>query len=132
MIAAPLALSACASSKSTPSASHSPTTVVTKTTVPTDPRLSVKNNVAARKDVTLSNCEVTNGSWQASGTVTNSTSATATYTLQITYTNSGGTVQDVEKTTVTPNAKQTVPWSTTWTSSVPSGINCILDAVSRS
>ena len=66
-----------------------------------------------------------------SGSVTNSTNRPATYVLQITYTDLHSTVQDVEKTSVSPAPGMSLKWSTTWNTSQATGIVCVLDAVSR-
>jgi hypothetical protein len=136
VVAAPLALAACSSAKPGKSASGTTTTTTSKhhakIPTPVDPRLTVVNNDAARRDSALNACQYGLGAWNAKGTVTNTTSNTATYTLQVTYTNTHATVIGVEKTTVTPGPKQTVDWSTAWPSSMQSGVVCVLDAVSRS
>jgi hypothetical protein len=134
--AAPLALAAC-SSKPSKSATATTTSTTTskhheKIPTPVDPRLTVVNNDSARRDSALNSCQYGLGAWNAKGTVTNSTSTTATYTLQVTYTNTHATVLGVEKTTVTPAPKQTVDWSTSWPTSTSTGVVCVLDAVSRS
>jgi hypothetical protein len=99
---------------------------------PTDPRLSVVNDTTARTDVALTSCAGAFGSWVASGKVTNSTSAAATYDIEITYTDAHSTVLGVEKTIVTASPKQTQSWRATWPSSMTSGVTCVLNAVSRS
>jgi hypothetical protein len=91
----------------------------------------VTNNVSARQDVTLTSCEDVKGAWVAKGVVTNSTANTATYTLQITYTDQEATVLGVVKTSVSPASKQQLHWTTSWPSSMTTGVQCILDAVSR-
>jgi hypothetical protein len=100
--------------------------------IPTDPRLTVTNDVAARRDVSATSCHSEAGGLVMSGTVTNSTAAPATYRLQITYVDLSATIQDVEKTSVRLAAGQSKSWSTTWKTSNTSGFNCVLDAVSRS
>jgi hypothetical protein len=130
MVAAPLALAACSSGGTKPSAGGS--SPGHATTVPTDPRLTVKNDGAARKDVVVTSCADSAGSWVAKGTVTNSTTAQATYEIEITYTDSSSTVLGVEKTSVSPSPKQKLSWSTSWPSTRATGVNCVLDAVSRS
>jgi hypothetical protein len=133
LVAAPLALAACSSGgNKSPSATATTVKSGAKTPDPVDPRLSVTNNVSARQDVTLTSCQNTKGAWVAKGVVTNSTAATATYTLQITYTDAQATVLGVVKTEVSPASKKSLPWTTSWTSSEKSGVQCILDAVSRS
>jgi hypothetical protein len=136
LAAAPLALGACSSNKPGKSAAATTTSTTSKhhekIPTPVDPRLTVVNNDAARRDSALNSCEYGLGAWGAKGTVTNSTSSTATYTLQITYTDTHATVLAVEKTTVTPAPKQTVDWTTLWPTSMKTGVVCVLDAVSRS
>ena len=100
--------------------------------VPTDPRLTVSNDPVARRDVSETSCQYSGGGWAMSGSVTNSTNGPATYVLQITYTDSHSTVQDAEKTSVSPAPGVSLKWSTTWKTSQATGIVCVLDAVSRS
>jgi hypothetical protein len=133
VIAVPLALAACTNSPgakvsggTTTSKSHAKATIVT------DPRFTVTNNVAARRDVALTSCHAGVGGWIASGTVTNPTSGAATYTLQVTYTDTHATVLGVEKTSVPTAPKQSLTWTTTWPSSMTAGVVCVVEAVSRS
>jgi hypothetical protein len=133
VIAAPLALAACSSSPGPKSASTATTSKAhAKSPDPVDPRFTVTNNDAARKDVTLATCLHVGGSWIARGKVTNSTSATATYKIQIAYTDSHATVVGVETTSVSPAAGRSQPWTTTFPSTMSTGVICVLDAVSRS
>jgi hypothetical protein len=127
--AAPLALAACSSGGTTPTAGGS--APGHGTTAPTDPRLTVKNDDAARKDVVITSCVKSGGSWVAQGTVTNSTTATATYEIEIAYTDSAATVLGVGKTSVSPSPKQKLSWTTSWSSTRATGMHCVLDAVSR-
>jgi hypothetical protein len=133
IIAAGVILGACSS---TPGTGNSSPPTTTKggaaKTVPTDPRLSVKNDDAARKDVAITSCAQSAGNWVAKGTVTNSTSAQATYVIEITYTDTSSTVLGVEKTSVSPAPQKTLSWSTSWPTQKTTGVNCVLDAVSRS
>ena len=130
IVAAPLALAACSSGGTKPSAGG--TSQDRATTVPTDPRLTVKNDDAARKDVVVTSCANGAGSWVAKGTVTNSTAAKATYEIEIVYTDSASTVLGVEQTSVSPSPKQSLSWTTSWPSTRATGVHCVLDAVSRS
>jgi hypothetical protein len=128
VMAAPVALAACSSSPTPPSSAsgnHAPTTV------PTDPRLSVKNDDVARKDVTVTSCAQSGANWVAKGSVANSSSAQATYEIEITYTDASSTVLGVGKTSVSPSSQKTLTWSTSWPTQKTTGVNCVLDAVSR-
>jgi hypothetical protein len=141
-MAAGLIMAGCASggsptsSTGTTSARHANSTTTTTgagpAAVPTDPRLSVPNNVAARRDVSGTSCHYETGGLVMSGTVTNSTTVSTTYNLQITYVDLSATIQDVEKTSVHLAPRQSKSWSTIWRTPQSSGFNCVLDAVSRS
>jgi hypothetical protein len=131
VIAAPVALAACSSGGNKP-ASGAGSSGHAATTVPKDPRLTVTNDDAARKDVVISSCANSAGSWVAKGKVTNSTTAQATYEIEITYTDSGSTVLGVEKTSVSAAPNQKLSWTTSWPSTRTTGVNCVIDAVSRS
>jgi hypothetical protein len=133
VVAVPLSLAACATSPGTKSSASATTSKAhAKSPDPVDPRFTVTNNDAARRDVTLTTCQHVDGSWVAKGTVINSTSNAATYTLQIAYTDTQATVIGVEKTSVSPTPKQSLSWTTKWPSTMASGVVCVLDAVSRS
>jgi hypothetical protein len=132
VIAAPVALAACSSGGGNTPAAGAGSSGHAATTVPKDPRLAVTNDDAARKDVVLTTCADSAGSWVAKGKVTNSTTAQATYEIEVTYTDSGSTVLGVEKTSVSAAPKQKLSWSTSWPSTRTTGVNCVVDAVSRS
>jgi hypothetical protein len=131
VIAAPVALAACSSGGNKP-ASGAGSSGHAATTVPKDPRLTVTNDDAARKDVVVTSCADSAGSWVAKGTVTNSTAAKATYEIEIVYTDSASTVLGVGQTSVSPSPQQSLSWSTSWPSTRVTGVHCVLDAVSRS
>jgi hypothetical protein len=127
----PIVLAACSSGGTKSSSATTTSTTPTKVTSPQSPRFVVTNNDAARKDARLSSCQDVHGSWVAKGTVTNSLAKTATYSLQITYTDAQDTVLGLKVTKVSPASKKSAEWTTSWPSKKTTGVVCVLDAVSR-
>ena len=122
-------LASCSNGSS--SSTGAPSSTKPSTTPITDPRLKIVNEPGARADVKITSCTFSGGGWTTSGTVSNSTSASASYGIQIAYTDAGSTVQDVEYAHATVAAGGSSGWSTIWKTTTSAGINCILDAVSR-
>lgn len=114
-----------------PTTSGSTTAGSSSVSQPTNPDLNVLNEPAARKDISDTSCSDTGAGWVMKGLVTNTTAANATYVIEVTFTNVHYTIQGIEKTTVNLSSGKATSWSTTWPSSVKTGITCVLEAVER-
>jgi hypothetical protein len=98
---------------------------VTPAPVPTD----VPNDHAARQNVRLTTCAATKAGWQAAGTVTNSGSKPAEYTITVFFTTKSATVIDTVQTRVRVPAGKAEHWSAAKEFPTTPGMLCVLRGV---
>ncbi|MGL5861148.1 MAG: hypothetical protein ACRCY9_07835 [Phycicoccus sp.] len=111
-----------------PTPSRTTSTPVVRVTPPAE---NIVNEPAARKDVTQQGCAAAEGGWGASGTVRNSTTKEAAYTIVVSFTNSKSTVlaRGTQKLKVAPG--KSAKWSTSAKFKAPKDVVCVLRGVDR-
>lgn len=90
----------------------------------------VPNDVASRKNVSLSSCGANKGTWSAVGTARNPGRQAATYKITVFFTTSGNTVVGVDQVTATVEPGKEVNWTAKATVRLDGTPRCILRGVS--
>jgi hypothetical protein len=93
---------------------------------------NIANDPKARPSVSMKDCAATGSGWSAGGTVTNSTAATETFTIVVSYTTKQSTVLARGETKVTLKAGQTRNWTTSANFAKTKAVVCVLRGVSES
>jgi hypothetical protein len=115
--------SAAAGSGTTGSSASAPSVPVPSSTIVNEP--------SARKDVTAGACTQTSSGWKMSGTVTNSGSQQAAYTIVVSFTTKQSTVLARGTTKVTVKAGATKGWTASASFAKTEGVQCVLRGVAR-
>jgi hypothetical protein len=93
---------------------------------------NIVNDPKARPSVSMKDCAATGSGWSAAGTVTNSTAATKTFTIVVSYTTKQSTVLARGETKVSVKAGQTRSWTTSANFAKTKAVVCVLRGVSES
>ena len=102
----------------------------TSVTVPV-PSSTIVNQPTARKDVTQGACRQTSSGWEASGTIANSGSKQATYTIVVSFTTKQSTVLARGTTKVTVKGGATKSWTASASFAQTKGVQCVLRGVAK-
>ncbi len=133
-LVAGLLLSGCTMSTSgSTTGSGSSTSGAGGTSAPSarSPSSTIVNEPAARKDVTPGACTQTSSGWQMTGTVTNSGSKQAAYTIVVSFTTKASTVLARGTDKVTVKAGATKKWTAQASFAKTKGVQCVLRGVAR-
>lgn len=95
------------------------------------PSSTIVNEPAARKDVTPGACTQTSSGWQMTGTVTNSGSKQAVYTIVVSFTTKQSTVLARGTDKLTVKAGATKKWTAGASFAKTKGVQCVLRGVAR-
>jgi hypothetical protein len=122
-----VALMACSSPSAKAPPRHTPTPTVAQHPLPAPS--AIPNNVAQRRDVSLTGCLATHEGWAASGIASNPGSSPASYTITIFFTTTSATVLDYATTTVSLAAGQHDSWRAAAQFAAPAHVLCVLRGV---
>jgi hypothetical protein len=90
---------------------------------------AIPNNVAQRKNVSLTACQPTQGGWAAAGVATNPGSTATRYAITIFFTDTSATVLDYATTNVSVAAGQHANWRAAARFTAPAHVLCVLRGV---